>query len=684
VKIVSVTVANSRENEIAGAIESVAPHVDTVVLVDTGATDRTVERAREAAAGKLVHVHHAWVDFSTARNASFDAARQVGADWIVVVDSDERLHFDGVDLRATLAGTSVDVLLLDAADRSYTKEKIVRAGAAVSWVGPTHEALLGGSRDSLRGAIFSELGKSYEQLQAKFRRDRDLLTEYIARHPDDPRWWFYLGTSHEGLGDKKQAASAFGQCAERRRFGLEAAWAAYKQADMLWQLEQFEEAIAAAARGLAADATYAECAWLAGVCAFRLGRREQAVAWARIAESVGRFVGCGQERPWFRHLPAHWELPYDVLRFALPDGEKKDRAIADFHRAKLARLGASHAAQLDGLSLSARATESVRNEARGMLRPPTLESLCRGARAARIGFEPQPGWHPMNPSICPLKGQLWCVVRTVNYTMKGKEYKIDDPHGVVRTQNFIGVLLPSDELVGFRELGGPGQERPLRGQPRGLHARSEELSRPRLMVDRDRGLRIPGPRIVGYEDVRLAVLNGRLAGTATVCDRDPVRRQIAELEFGWDGSVTRAVVQPSQQEHEKNWLPLPDCVGADLTCIYKLGDHVAEASDLSLDHLRGGAVGAFEGGLLAVAHEVVDSDEGRLYFHRFVRLGADAQRTVTAVSPAWVFAHQGIEFCAGLAVQGQDVVLTYGVEDREAWVLRVPAEQVLELDWIAP
>jgi hypothetical protein len=202
------------------------------------------------------------------------------------------------------------------------------------------------------------------------------------------------------------------------------------------------------------------------------------------------------------------------------------------------------------------------------------------------------------------------------------------------------------------------------------------------MLDRDRSPRAPNPFIVGYEDVRLAVLDGRLAGIATVCDRDPSRRQIAQLELDADGCVVRAIVQPSRQEHEKNWMPLPDCVGPELTWIYQIGEHVPEGSDLSLDHLRGGAIGAFEQSWLAVVHEVVDADEGRRYLHRLVRL--DAEFTVTAVSAAWVFAHHGIEFCAGLAVQGDDVVLTYGVEDHEAWVVRVPVEQVLKMEWIAP
>jgi hypothetical protein len=665
-KIVSTTIAGSREREIVDAVLSVVNHVDVVLLLDTGATDNTVELARSVAGGKLVHVLHTWVDFSTARNASLEEARKLGADWIVVVDSDERIHFGSVDLRGTLEGAnpSTEMVLVESTDGYYPKEKIIRASAPVRYTGPTHEAIIGGARESLPGVTFSELSKSAEQLEAKFKRDADLLTNYLVDHGDDGRWWFYLGVSREGLGDREQAAKAYGKCVEIRRFGQEAGWAAYKQAEMLCMLGRLEDGLVAAARGMGAESTYAECAWMAALCAFRLGRADQAIAWARIAEAVGRFRGCGQDRAHFRHLPAHYELPFDILRYALPDAEAKAKAEVDFHQAKLSRLGAKDHKDLDRISLSRSSPEPVRSEARGMLRPPKLQVLCDRAKHVHIAFSPPNGWHPMNPSIVVFDEELWCVVRTINYRLNGRAYTIDDKDGIVRTENFLGVLRPNGKFVGFQRLGNVGAGR----------------SKPRSIADRDPSPRVPDQRILGYEDIRLVVLNGRIAGSATVCDRDPSRRQIAALHFGEDGGVERALVQPSRQWHEKNWMPLPNSSADQITWIVQIGAHVAPSSDMLLDHLRGGAVVLFEGAFLAVTHEVVESNESRIYLHRFVRLSPDLR--VTAVSHAWVFTHHGIEFCAGMAVQGGHLVLSYGVEDREAWVVRVPVEQVLEMEWI--
>jgi glycosyltransferase involved in cell wall biosynthesis len=656
--IFSVTITDNKENIIGDAIRSVVDHVDRVLVVDTGITDQTIERAREVAGDKLMVTKHGWVDFSTARNFGIDVARRRGATWIVIVDSDERLNLC-LDLRSTLTNFRKNILLIESDDGHYLKEKILRAASEVHYFGPTHEVMIGGERATLAGATFSELPKSAEQYRHKFERDVKLLTEFVKKHPDDPRWWYYLGASYEGIGEHVRAANAFGECVVRRRFGDEAAWAAYKQAEQLFLLNQFEEAIMAAARGMGANATFAECAWIAAVSATRLNRNDQAIAWAHISEAVGRYKGCGTNREYFRHMPALYELPYDVLRFVLPDEVGREKADVDFHAAKRARVGATDEFDLDRLSVSRSASWPNRDEARSMLRPLPLSSMCPSARSVQIRFKTPDGWHPMNPSICLHKGKMMCVVRTVNYSLNGRQYTINDPENVVRTENYLGELGPNGEFIG-----------------------------PTLMRDLDTSPRQPS-QIVGYEDIRLVSIRGPdgdvLAGSSTVCDRDPERRMIARLDFDRDGNIERAVVQPTNQQHEKNWMPLS--VSGEFTYIYSLDPTAILPGPLrhcpfALEHLRGGAAIAFNDGYLCVMHETIEANESRIYLHRFVRL--DPEFNVTAVSPAWIFAHHGIEFCAGLVLDGTSLVLSYGITDREAWIMRVDVREVEAMRWITP
>lgn len=654
--LVSVTISDNRENQIADAIGSVVDHVDRVLLVDTGIDDETIERAEEVAGEKLVVVEHDWVDFSTARNASLAAARELGAEWIIIVDSDERIDFGTVDLRSVLKKTRANTLDIESSDGVYPKPKILRASAPLHFVGPTHETIVGANTiETLSGATFYELPKTEAQVRKKFTRDLILLSDYVARHPHDPRWWFYLGVSYEGIGDYASAAAAFGECVTRRKFGEEAAWAAFKQAEQFHSLRRFEEAVAAAARGMGASATSAECAWVAAVASWRLGRPEQSVAWARVCEAVGRYKGCGPHRVSFRHPPALYELPYDVLREALPDEAGRKWADAEFYKAKRARLGLTDESDLERLSISL--NYAHRDDVRSMLRPPGLATFCPSAAFTKIQFTPPGGRKPMNPSVCVHNRELWCVVRAVNYEIHEKgRYSIDDADGVVRTENYLGRL----------QLDGGFVE-------------------PTLMLDLDSSPRQKS-QIAGYEDVRLVSIDGALTGSATVCDRDPNgRRLIARLHLDDRGNVIRADVQPSNQEHEKNWMPL--AVNGKFAWIYSIDPTAILPGPLrscpfALEHQRGGATIAFGNGYLCVTHEVIDTHEGRIYLHRFVRL--DDKFNVTAVTSTWVFAHHGIEFCCGMALDGDSLILSYGVHDKEAWIAQIDVKEIEQMKWITP
>jgi tetratricopeptide (TPR) repeat protein len=92
-------IVKDEEGMLGRCLGAVVDHVDEVIVVDTGSTDRTVEIAEAFGARVL---HHAWTgDFAAARNVSLDAAT---GDWVLYLDADEVLvDGDGPRLRA-LAG----------------------------------------------------------------------------------------------------------------------------------------------------------------------------------------------------------------------------------------------------------------------------------------------------------------------------------------------------------------------------------------------------------------------------------------------------------------------------------------------------------------------------------------------------------------------------------------------------
>ena len=345
--IVSTTLTGSNAGIIGDALASVAPHVDRCIVIDTGARDDTLAVARQVAGDKLFVREFPWRnDFAAARNFALQAATQVGARWAVAVDTDERLVPDpGFDLRRELARAKAKVLLVSAQDGSYAKERIFRLPAKVKWQGPTHEAVVGkreGDSAILPGLRFSELPKDAATAQAKYERDVAILREHTRAHPQDPRWHYYLGASLHDLGRYEEAIAAFRACAELRGWAEEGAWACYREATCLCELQRWAEAIDACARGLSIRPATAELAWLAGWAALRAKRYPDAIAWSNMAVVNGLFDGAGAsfERISFRHLPALYEGPYDVLRWtftALGSKEAAEAAAQEWAAAKLAR-----------------------------------------------------------------------------------------------------------------------------------------------------------------------------------------------------------------------------------------------------------------------------------------------------------------------------------------------------------
>ncbi len=117
--------------------------VDEIVVYDTGSTDDTVTIARTAGA-RVIQGY--WDnDFARARNAALEATR---ADWILVIDADERLTGDTTALRAYLRGDAADLLVLQVVNlgpegqelQTLPSHRIARR-TAVRWRGQVHEQL---------------------------------------------------------------------------------------------------------------------------------------------------------------------------------------------------------------------------------------------------------------------------------------------------------------------------------------------------------------------------------------------------------------------------------------------------------------------------------------------------------------------------------------------------------------
>jgi tetratricopeptide (TPR) repeat protein len=345
--IISTTLTGSNADIIGDALASVLDQVDTCLVIDTGARDATLKVAGEIAAAKLVVREFPWKnDFAAARNFALQAATELGGSWAVTLDTDERLLFDaGVDLRKALQQTPAKVLRVQEEGGSYGKERIVRLPTSLRWNGPTHEALEGqqvGDGADLPGVRFRELPKDAAALRRKTERDIAILKRYTKQHGKQPRWFYYLGAAHQDIGEFAAAIDAYTTCASLGGWAEEGAWACYRAGECCIKLQRWAEAIQYCVNGLAIRPSTAELAWLAAFTMQKVGRNEEAVAWARMAIATGLHAGEGArfQRISFRALTGLYEGPYDVLRYAykaLGDTKAAAQAERDYQAARAAR-----------------------------------------------------------------------------------------------------------------------------------------------------------------------------------------------------------------------------------------------------------------------------------------------------------------------------------------------------------
>lgn len=285
-------------------------------------------------------------------------------------------------------------------------------------------------------------------------------------------------------------------------------------------------------------------------------------------------------------------------------------------------------------------------------------------------------WPACNPSIAKDGDGFRVIVRTVNYRLKENGYWLCHPPGGAQTINWL------------------------------LHLdRDLQTLRADRIDDRDVIAREPRAGN-GLEDARsFRWRNGWWFSASAVrfmpagfwSTFDNTYSTICICRLGEDNRVTEThfIESPLRQEKEKNWMPAVD--GDALKLIYRISPlQIVDVADDGQGSLRSLGVrssridgwsgssqlAGYRNGWLCVVHNRIEKGKCLYYEHAFVELSRDFK--ILRVSRPWYFDERTVEFCAGLCVTADSVILSYGYMDREARLLRLPlriVEDLLEDSW---
>jgi tetratricopeptide (TPR) repeat protein len=475
-----------------------------------------------------------------------------------------------------------------------------------------------------------------EEWRARWTRDLDLLNRDRVEDPKDPRPYFYLGQTHECLGQYEQALTFFERRTELGGYFDEVYEAKFRIGKMKAKLNRpWAEIQQAYFEAYAHDSRRAEPLYAISEHWYD-----------KSLHHIGRiFAAAAAELP---KPPTDLFLDEEIYSWKAADRA----AISSFYagRKEEGRRWAEMAVRARPDDERLRANRAFFAQSAGELFGTTMRP---------IDFVPEPGWNASNPSIYCDGTRVRCVVRTVNYAIVDGSY-VTPADDVVREEN---------RYKGWQVI----QTRNF------LLDLSDDLSTTSAveLIDKTGGERSSYP-VHGFEDARLFYWQGSWRATATVCDfTEEGQREIVLLDIDDEGAITRAAPLrgPWSIHAQKNWMPfvveneLKFVYAVEPTTIFALADAgtIESPANCTLGHgrLRGGSQGVrVEEGWIFVVHDVAFPGSGRFYLHRFVLL--NEQLRLVSMTDLFYFEQLGIEFCAGLAMANDKLVASYAVNDGSA------------------
>ncbi|MGZ4384879.1 MAG: tetratricopeptide repeat-containing glycosyltransferase [Gaiellaceae bacterium] len=634
-------------------IASVIDLVDTWVICDTGSTDATRDVVRTALATKPGVLHELpWTDFGRARTELLTLARGT-ADYLLLIDADMT-----VLQRGDLPPLAADAYMLrETGSLDFGVIRLVRGDRRWWFEGSTHEYIATDGRfdqEQLDSLLIEHHADGAARPQ-KLIRDVGLLKRDLARNPENARAVFYLAQTFRDLGKHELAIEYYRRRVEMRGWNEEVFYANLQEGilkaerDLDWGVPVLLEAWQR--RPTRAEPLY-ELA--------RLYRARGDVSLAHLFASRGLEVAYPNDTLFIHRFVYDWGI---LLERALAAAElgRIDEAAADLHELELREHLPEHVLEFvrDGLAnLDERNGRRMNARSGG---PERLSALAPSLRMGEIKLDVKPSWPCFNPSVAADGDAFRMIVRTANYQIERGVLHSD---GILQNVNY---LLALDRDLGVTSI-----------EP---------------IVDRSEGLRRYHSQVQGYEDCRLIEFDGRWYATATVSELNPTeRREVALLELdGPDIVAVHPLRSPRRGRHEKNWMPF---VAHDsLAVVYSCGPTVVLRCDPASGNVepisrrsappfaaefRGGSQGIpVENGHLFVVHEVDRSEAKLRYLHRFVLLGDDL--AISALSRPFTFISDRVEFCAGLARQGDSLILSFGVSDAAAGLAVVSTDEALGL-----
>jgi glycosyltransferase involved in cell wall biosynthesis len=668
-KIILSMIVKNEEKIIERCLDAALPVVDGYAIVDTGSIDRT--RKRIEAAGKRHNVRgmisaDTWKNFGHNRTRCAAAAKAYAKSrgfpldrtYMLCLDADMVLRPNGFK-REELSALGYELKQV-CGDMDWWNARLCRLDRDWISVGVTHEFWRAipeaGELPQLHSMDIDDRDDGGSKSD-KAVRDIRLLEEALRGEHGEfdeglrGRYLFYLAQSYHDVGRFDDAIKTYEKRIEAGGWDEEIWYSQYRIGLCHVKMDREPEAIAALLLAYETRPSRAESL----LSLARYLREKRPSATALMAARATARIPMTRDRLFVDRWAYTWGPLEELAILAYYSDDKREGELA------AEKLLATHGLSEHQYSQAANNLLFYKSQVLPRVRGGRFEVDAKLRTFERRGGPGETEYLASSASFARLGDKALVNVRLVNYEQqRGRWYEARDPDRKIRTENIVYELDIETMTISKPVL-----------------STTAVMSRPQREVS-----------VLGVEDQRWISHKGEIYFTAVSLEVAGYEDTPQVVIGSGDDPYSFKAVPITWQgagRCEKNWMPFSD--GEHIYVVYacepftvlRVDPKTGEALPVvqiklgtRMARWRGGVgpTRMYDNRLLMLVHEVVHRDNDNVYLHRFVELnGVGGHVLPVRYSEAFTFDHHGIEYGLGMLPHGDNVIVSYGYEDRESrWV----------------
>jgi glycosyltransferase involved in cell wall biosynthesis len=204
----------NEEKTIEKSLRSVAKFVNSIIIYDTGSSDKTIDICKKWCEENKIQIYikqdTRFIDFATSRNIMLRFADDK-ADYLLLLDAADELQ-NAAEIYNIIARQPekyifrvTQVWALHGAEQRYDNFRLIKTGKNILYDYPVHEVLSGiYMNDKYIGdlravTIYQDRAVDVHKSKIRWTRDKEILLKERIKRPTDCRVVFYLAQTYKCL-----------------------------------------------------------------------------------------------------------------------------------------------------------------------------------------------------------------------------------------------------------------------------------------------------------------------------------------------------------------------------------------------------------------------------------------------------------------------------------------------------